>query len=227
MWCRKTRLDGRRGTGCQQQSPGQAASKSKPPVGCVGASRRVVAWIDHLDAGRKMFLGRPLDVIGQSPLGQPPRRLRAGKLPQVNDRFARLHRRQRRHADDDTVPWCHQPILIFMNQAAIGCQRLAFEHRAARRYVHVEKSAPFGSAHLDHGALDWASAFTTNPARACGFEPASLTVGSPADLVICNARNWTELFARPQADRIVLRHGRPIDRTLPDYAELDDLWENA
>lgn len=81
--------------------------------------------------------------------------------------------------------------------------------------------------HLDHGAHDWACAFTTNPARACGFEPASLTVGSPADLVMCNARSWTELFARPQADRIVLRHGRTIDRTLPDYAELDDLWENA
>ena len=37
--------------------------------------------------------------------------------------------------------------------------------------------------------------------------------------------SWTELFARPQSDRIVLRAGRPIDRRLPDYAELDDLME--
>jgi cytosine deaminase len=45
--------------------------------------------------------------------------------------------------------------------------------------------------------------------------------GASADLVICRARSWTELFARPQTDRIVLRAGRAIDRTLPDYAELD------
>ncbi len=41
--------------------------------------------------------------------------------------------------------------------------------------------------------------------------------------MIVRAREWTELFARPQADRIVLRAGRAIDTTLPDYAELDDL----
>jgi cytosine/creatinine deaminase len=51
--------------------------------------------------------------------------------------------------------------------------------------------------------------------------------GAPADLVIFKARSWTELFARPQSDRIVLRQGRQIDRTLPDYAELDDLMRTA
>ena len=79
--------------------------------------------------------------------------------------------------------------------------------------------------HLDHSDSDWTHAFTTNPARAAGFAMPSLEVGAPADLVICKARSWTELFARPQSDRIALRHGRPIDRTLPDYAELDDLME--
>lgn len=77
--------------------------------------------------------------------------------------------------------------------------------------------------HLDHASLDWAHAFLTNPAKACGFDAPSLSIGAPADLVICRARNWTELFARPQADRIVLRQGAQIDRTLPDYAELDPL----
>ena len=77
--------------------------------------------------------------------------------------------------------------------------------------------------HLDHSDSDWIHAFTTNPARTAGFPAPSLEVGAPADLVICRARSWTELFARPQSDRIVLRAGRPIDRTLPDYAELDDL----
>ena len=77
--------------------------------------------------------------------------------------------------------------------------------------------------HLDHSDSDWTHAFTTNPARAAGFALPSLDIGAPADLVICRARSWTELFARPQSDRLVLRAGRPIDRTLPDYAELDDL----
>ena len=81
--------------------------------------------------------------------------------------------------------------------------------------------------HLDHSDSDWTHAFTTNPARAAGFGAPSLVAGAPADLVICSARSWTELFARPQSDRIVLRGGRPVDRTLPDYAELDDLMEVA
>jgi cytosine deaminase len=81
--------------------------------------------------------------------------------------------------------------------------------------------------HLDHSDPDWTAAFLTNPARACGFAAPSLMPGAPADLVICRARNWTELFARPQADRIVLRSGIAIDRTLPDYSELDHLVRTA
>ncbi|MEX0852366.1 MAG: cytosine deaminase, partial [Bauldia sp.] len=48
-------------------------------------------------------------------------------------------------------------------------------------------------------------------------------VGAPADLVLFRARSFTELLARPQADRTVLRSGKAIDRRLPDYRELDDL----
>ena len=78
--------------------------------------------------------------------------------------------------------------------------------------------------HLDHADPDWVHAFLANPARACGFAAPSLAPGAPADLVITRARDWSELFSRPQSDRIVLRAGRVIDRTLPDYAELDDLF---
>jgi cytosine/creatinine deaminase len=81
--------------------------------------------------------------------------------------------------------------------------------------------------HLDHSDPDWTHAFLTNPARACGFMAPSLAAGSPADLVICRARSWTELFARPQSDRTVLRAGRAISTTLPDYAELDHLMRTA
>jgi cytosine deaminase len=77
--------------------------------------------------------------------------------------------------------------------------------------------------HLDHSAPDWVQSVLANPARACGFAPPSLNFGAPADLVIFKARSWTELFSRPQSDRIVLSDGVQIDRTLPDYAELDDV----
>jgi cytosine deaminase len=82
-------------------------------------------------------------------------------------------------------------------------------------------------AHLDHSDPDWSQAFAANPARACGFAAPSLAPGAPADLVIFRARSWNELLARPQSDRIVLRGGRAIDRTLPDYAELDPLMRIA
>jgi cytosine deaminase len=82
-------------------------------------------------------------------------------------------------------------------------------------------------AHLDHSRDDWPTAFTTQPAATCGFAARSLAPGDPADLVIFNARDWTELFARPQSDRIVLRGGHAIDRTLPAYSDLDHLWEEA
>ncbi|MEM9141251.1 MAG: cytosine deaminase, partial [Pseudomonadota bacterium] len=82
-------------------------------------------------------------------------------------------------------------------------------------------------AHLDHADPDWAAAFSTTPATVCGFAEPSLLPGAPADLVICRARSFNELLSRPQADRIVIRAGRPIDTTLPDYAQLDDLMETA
>jgi cytosine/creatinine deaminase len=82
-------------------------------------------------------------------------------------------------------------------------------------------------AHLDHSAIDWVQSVLTTPAAMCGFPAPSLAPGAPADLVIFRARSWTEFFARPQSDRTVLRAGRVIDTTLPDYAELDDLMRTA
>jgi cytosine deaminase len=81
--------------------------------------------------------------------------------------------------------------------------------------------------HLDHSGTDWVLSVLTSPARACGFQPPSLAAGAPADLVLFRARSWTEFFARPQSDRIVIRGGRQIDRQLPDYADLDPLMEPA
>jgi cytosine deaminase len=77
---------------------------------------------------------------------------------------------------------------------------------------------------LDHSGADWASAVARTPADAMGHAGSGvLAPGGPADLILTRARDWTELFARPQADRTVLVDGRAIDRTLPDHRELDHL----
>ncbi|NNE80112.1 MAG: cytosine deaminase [Silicimonas sp.] len=79
--------------------------------------------------------------------------------------------------------------------------------------------------HLDHSNLSWPETFFNNPAKACGFDAPSLKPGAPADIVVFTARTWTELFSRPQSDRIVLRKGEQIDTTLPNYSDLDRLME--
>ncbi|KPH81791.1 cytosine deaminase [Bosea vaviloviae] len=82
---------------------------------------------------------------------------------------------------------------------------------------------------LDHSGTDWANAVARMPAAIMGLEGKAgeglgvLTAGGPADLILTRARDWTELFARPQADRSVLVGGRAIDSTLPDHRELDHL----
>ena len=80
-------------------------------------------------------------------------------------------------------------------------------------------------AHLDHSDFDWVQSFSQIPAEVCDFPNLSLADGTTADLVIFNARNWNELYSRPQSDRIVLRNGIAIDRKLPSYSELDALLE--
>ena len=79
-------------------------------------------------------------------------------------------------------------------------------------------------AHLDRPVGTWPAAVTRVPAEimrlpGCGL----LKAGAPADLVLFNARGYSELLSRPQGDRIVLRAGNAIDSTLPDYRELDHL----
>ena len=79
-------------------------------------------------------------------------------------------------------------------------------------------------AHLDRPYDRWCRAITTNPADLMGLPTVGrIGVGLPADLVLFKARRYSELLSRPQNDRVVLRAGRVIDTTLPDYAELDDV----
>jgi cytosine deaminase len=79
-------------------------------------------------------------------------------------------------------------------------------------------------AQLDHPFGDWPRAFTSVPASVMGLsEHGLLKAGVPADLVLLSARFMSETLSRSQADRVVLRSGRPIDTSLPDYRTLDQL----
>ncbi len=79
--------------------------------------------------------------------------------------------------------------------------------------------------HFDHPVGDWPRAATATPAEACGFAGRGrIAAGMAADLIVFRGRSWTELLSRPQSDRTVIRAGRAIDTTLPDYRDLDTLW---
>ena len=71
-------------------------------------------------------------------------------------------------------------------------------------------------AHLDRPYGDWPRAVTTTPADLMGLRDAGrIGAGQPADLVLFRGRDFSELLSRPQADRVVLRDGRPIARASP------------
>jgi cytosine deaminase len=77
--------------------------------------------------------------------------------------------------------------------------------------------------HLDYPYADWADAVAAAPARALRVDPPRLAAGEAADFILTQARDFTELFSRPQADRVVIRNGVSLDATAPRYAELDAL----
>ena len=80
-------------------------------------------------------------------------------------------------------------------------------------------------AHLDHPVGDWPAAITRTPADTMGLEDTGrLKTGGPADMIVFRARSYSELLSRPQHDRAVIRAGRSIDTTPPDYRKLDPLY---
>jgi cytosine/creatinine deaminase len=83
-------------------------------------------------------------------------------------------------------------------------------------------------AHLDTPYQDWCCSVTKTPADLIGLPKLGrIEVGLSADLIIFKARHFSEFLSRPQSDRIVIRNGKAIDTTLPDYSELDDLVLSA
>ena len=78
--------------------------------------------------------------------------------------------------------------------------------------------------HFDHPVGDWPKAVAATPASVMRLDGAGvLSAGGAADFIVFKGRSWTELLSRPESDRIVVRAGKAIERSLPDYAELDEL----
>ncbi|MGB7974038.1 MAG: cytosine deaminase [Roseiarcus sp.] len=77
--------------------------------------------------------------------------------------------------------------------------------------------------HLDYPFADWAEAVSASPAKAMGLDCGALHPGVAANMILTRARDFTELLARPQSDRIVVRNGEASDARAPDYSELDAL----
>ncbi len=78
-------------------------------------------------------------------------------------------------------------------------------------------------AHLDAPIGSWPGSITTVPRAIMGLPPSLIGRGFPADFILFSARTYSELLARPQSDRIVIRKGKRSTAALPDFAELDGL----
>ena len=75
--------------------------------------------------------------------------------------------------------------------------------------------------HFDHSDLPWLKTIAATPGAVMGLPHGRMAVGAPAGLMLTRARTMNELLSRPQTDRVVLCAGKQVDRTLPDYRELD------
>jgi cytosine deaminase len=76
--------------------------------------------------------------------------------------------------------------------------------------------------HLETELDRWPSSVTTVPAAVLGVaEGGRIRSGGPADFQLFCARDYSELLARRQPDRLVIRGGRRIEAALPDYRKLD------
>ena len=83
-------------------------------------------------------------------------------------------------------------------------------HREATRILH-----------FDHSDRPWLKTVAATPGEVMRLPHGRMAVGAPAGMILTRARTMNELLARPQNDRVVLCAGKQVDRTLPDYRELD------
>jgi cytosine deaminase len=75
--------------------------------------------------------------------------------------------------------------------------------------------------HFDHSDRAWPKTIAATAGEVMRLPNGRMAVGAPAGMILTRARTMNELLSRPQNDRVVLYAGKQIDRTLPDYRELD------
>jgi cytosine deaminase len=75
--------------------------------------------------------------------------------------------------------------------------------------------------HFDHSDRPWLKTIAMTPGTVMGLPHGRMAIGAPAGMILARARTMNELLSRPQSDRVVLCAGKPVDRALPDYRELD------
>jgi cytosine/creatinine deaminase len=81
-------------------------------------------------------------------------------------------------------------------------------------------------AQLDHPFSTQATSVTVTPSESCGFlGQGCIAVGTRANLVLFRSRTMTELLSRPRLDRIILRDGKLVDTSPPDFREMDMVVE--
>lgn len=71
--------------------------------------------------------------------------------------------------------------------------------------------------HLDHPHGDAAALAATVPAAMMGQEAGLIAVGRKADMMILNAWTMSQVLARPQSDRSLIRRGAIANVALPSY----------
>ncbi|MGZ5923966.1 MAG: cytosine deaminase [Rhizomicrobium sp.] len=75
--------------------------------------------------------------------------------------------------------------------------------------------------HFDHSERPWLKTVAATAGEMMRLPNGRMAVGAPAGMILTRARTMNELLSRPQCDRVVLYAGKQVDRTLPDYRELD------
>jgi cytosine deaminase len=79
--------------------------------------------------------------------------------------------------------------------------------------------------HYDHPVTGAPALVAATPSSVGGFAGhGQIVAGTPAHLIVFNARTINEIISRPQSDRVVIRNGDRLVFQTPDYS---DLWEDA
>ena len=64
---------------------------------------------------------------------------------------------------------------------------------------------------LEAAPQDWLPAIAARAGQVMGLEAGIIAPGAPADLIVFDARDWTDLMSRAHENRLVLRAGHPLD----------------